>query len=120
MTKVPDISGIEKYSRRKFKSFRLRKKQTTTLADYYEKLSKKTRCHMVSAIVSELIPDNEWFLFKIRLIRNGIDSINRAKNMPLVPPIPEEKVCDGGFTKNENKLIDDMIDYAKEQSGEKK
>lgn len=89
MTKVPDISGIEKYSRRKFKSFRLRKKQTTTLSHYYEKLSKKTNCRMISAIATGPVPDKEMLVFQISAIKQCIETINRSKDIPMVPPIPE-------------------------------
>lgn len=89
MTKVPDISGIEKYSERKFKSSRLRKKQTTTLVNYCKKLSRRSNLYINSLSFAEEMPVNALLLFKIRLIKRGIEVLNETENMTVVPAIIE-------------------------------
>ena len=86
MRKVPDTSGIEKYAKRNFKSFRLKKKQVTTLKNTYIKLCKRHKVLGMSLTVTGPIPKREEYACRISILRQGLETINRAKDIPIVRP----------------------------------
>ena len=87
--KIPDIEGFRKYSKRKFKSARLRKKQISTLRRTYIKMSKKYRCSLISATTVAEIPPVEWWMFCINSIVSTMKIIERREYIPVVEPYGE-------------------------------
>ena len=86
MRKVPDTSGIEKYAKRNFKSKRLKKKQVTTLENVYTKLCKRHKVLGMSLTVTGPIPKREELACRISILRQGIETINRSKDIPVARP----------------------------------
>lgn len=71
--KIPNIEGFRKYSKRKFKSARLRKKQISTLKNTYIKMSKRYHCSLISETVVGEIPPVEWWMFCMGSLVSGMD-----------------------------------------------
>ena len=86
MRKVPDTSGIEKYAKRNFKSKRLKKKQVTTLKNTYTKLCKRHDVLGMSLTVTGPIPKREEFACRISILRQGLETLNRVEDIPLIKP----------------------------------
>lgn len=71
-----DITGLRKYSKRRFKSKRLRKKQISTLGNAYIRLARKHKCWMAHASVTGDIPPVEWWMFCIETIAQTVELVH--------------------------------------------
>ena len=63
-----ELNKLEKYSRRNFKSWRLKKKQVYRLARAYDRLSKKHSCYVAHVSYTGPVPLKEQMIFGIRMI----------------------------------------------------
>lgn len=79
-----EVARLRTYSRRRFKSKRLRKKQISTLGNAYLCLSRKHKCWISHASVTGDIPDAEWWMFCIETIASTIDLISRKDEIPRI------------------------------------
>lgn len=103
MHKVPDVTGFRKYSKRKFRSVRLRKKQVSTLEKAYYRLSKKYRCWLAHASVTGDIPDVEWWMYCIDMIARTMKIANMDKS-EFYQPYKDDNTP----TRQLEKLIEDQ------------
>jgi hypothetical protein len=104
MQSVPDVTGFRKYSKRKFKSVRLRKKQISRLRGTYHRLSKKHKCRFVHASVTGDIKEVEAWMFAIDMIANSVETFNRLEKGEFRNPYKDDNTP----TRQYEKLIEEQ------------